>query len=366
MKKIKFVIINDIANPKTGGDYVYSVMVNELIHNGYRLSIVSLPKVVAQHFKKRLPEFSAEYDRIYAQLLANAICFLSSFKSFIKKQELIITSSCPTFPVFGHMTYHQPKAGILTEFRKGSDNLVRKFGYEIEENETLSPLWILVKKFLVVNLSNSNFTKGLVKKLYKLDSKVLYPPVPVSKYVHASAKENRKPYILVARPELTTGISFLPEIVKRLNEKVKIIIFGNIDATGLKTLRKLKQIGANFEYLGFIKEESKVKLFKKCSVFLNLAINEPFGITVVEALAAGCIPIAHNSGGIPEYLPSDLRYSSPREAGEKILEYLREGHKLRRELRNIALKFDESIFRTKFLRIIKGLENLSESELLVS
>jgi glycogen synthase len=47
--------------------------------------------------------------------------------------------------------------------------------------------------------------------------------------------------------------------------------------------------------------------------------NEPFGISTVEAIAAGCVPIVHNSGGQREIVPfDDLRFNDKIEAVEKV------------------------------------------------
>jgi len=268
----------------------------------------------------------------------------------------MITSSCPTFPVFGHLTYHQPKAGIFSSLRRESDSVRRKIGYRIEENETLSPMWFFVKKLIRLHLSNSKFTRQVVKKIYSIDSNVLYPPVAVKKYLHIHLHDKRKPYILITRPQATTGISSLPEIAKYLSKNMKFIVIGNIDHVGIRALHLLKNAGTKFEYLGYVKEELKTELFRKCSAYINLATNETFGITVVEALAAGCVPIAHDSGAVPEYLPQEFRYSNFDEAAEKVAIYINSKNELRKKLRSIALKFEEASFRKNFMFFVRNLE----------
>lgn len=360
--EVDFVIINNTRRPGTGGDYVYSVMRNELIRQGYRVFEVSVPLLI-DYMKARDPtNWIGRTSMVSAEILAYLLCYLSSFKKFACGSRLMITSSCPTFPVFGHLTYHQPKAGMFTQFRKESDSIKRKIGYKIEENETLSPMWLLIKNFIRLHLSNSNFTRELVKEIYSVESHVLYPPVPVHTYLHLDLYEQRKPCILVARPEATTGISLLPDIAKHLSKNIKFVIIGNIDSEGVKTLRVLKDAGARFEYLGYVKEELKTELFRRCSVYINLAINEPFGITVVEALAAGCVPIGHTSGGIPEYLPQQFCYSNLYEAAEKVAMYINSKNELRTELRSIALKFEEASFRKKFMVFVRHLETLLKHE----
>jgi len=353
--EVDFVIINDTRRPKTGGDYVYTVMKSELIRQGYKVFEVSVPLLIDYMKARDSTDWIGRTSLLSAELLAYFRCYMSSLKKFMWGSRLMITSSCPTFPVFGHLTYHQPKAPF-TYFSKESDSIRRMMGYKIQENERFSPMWLVVKKFLRLHLSNSEFTRKFVKKIYGLDSGVLYPPVPVHKYLHVNLHNKRKPHILISRPEAVTGISLLPKIAKYLPKNIKFIIIGDIDRVGIRTLHDLKDAGVKFEYLGYLKGERKIEIFRKCPVYINLAINESFGISVVEALAAGCVPIAHDSGAIPEYLPPEFRYSNFDEAAEKAEVYINSKNELRKELRGIALKFEEASFRKRFMVFVQGLE----------
>lgn len=52
-------------------------------------------------------------------------------------------------------------------------------------------------------------------------------------------------------------------------------------------------------------------LLQNSRYFLHTLVNEEFGITAVQAIAAGCIPIVHDSGGQRETVPeASLRYQS--------------------------------------------------------
>ncbi|RLG75518.1 MAG: hypothetical protein DRO12_05425 [Thermoprotei archaeon] len=80
------------------------------------------------------------------------------------------------------------------------------------------------------------------------------------------------------------------------------------------------------------------ELLARCARFLHLGISESFRIPIAEAMASGCIPIAHRSGAIPEYLPKKLTYMHPEEAVQKIVQIINnpnrtELKKLRREPR---------------------------------
>lgn len=54
-----------------------------------------------------------------------------------------------------------------------------------------------------------------------------------------------------------------------------------------------------------------LQLLQRSRYFLHTLINEPFGITAVQAMAAGCIPLVHDSGGQRETVPEpSLRYQT--------------------------------------------------------
>jgi glycosyltransferase involved in cell wall biosynthesis len=149
----------------------------------------------------------------------------------------------------------------------------------------------------------------------------------------------------------------LPEIVAHVSKEVRVVIIGNADPSGVQAMKRLKSMGANFEYLGFIEEKRKIEIFQKCSVYLNLAVNETFGISVVEALASGCVPIAHNSGAIPEFLPEEFCYFDPKAAAEKVMANIKRGGSEREKMKSIAARFDEQLFRRKFLSFVRQLED---------
>ena len=355
--EIDFITINDTRKPRTGGDYVYSVMKDEIIKQNYRVHEVSVPMLTEYLQHAKSPQWIGRAPLSLSEVAAYLWCYFESLQKRAFGPHIIITSSCPTFPVFGDMTYHQPKCGVLTHFIKESDTLRRKIGYRIQDGGILSASWFFPKKLIKLHLSNSKFTKELVKRLYKVDSTVLYPPVPVQKYFHPMSLSGKKAWVLITKPEASTGISMLPDIARYVPKNIKFVIIGNVDSSGTLALKRLKSMGANFEYLGFIEEKHKIELFQKCSVYLSLAVNEPFGISVVEAVAAGCVPIVHNSGGIPEFVPKEFRYSDPEIAAEKMIVNIERKSRDREEMKTIAARFDEQCFRKKFMFFVKQLDS---------
>jgi len=104
---------------------------------------------------------------------------------------------------------------------------------------------------------------------------------------------------------------------------------------------------------------------QKSKYFLHTLINEPFGITAVQAIAAGCIPIVHDSGGQKETVPEEcLRYQDLNEVLSIInqLEAMNSNaeKKLLQSLQNyISKKFDATIFHKLMANELAKLLNIN-------
>lgn len=167
----------------------------------------------------------------------------------------------------------------------------------------------LLKKILVVELkklrewdysaaqrvdyfiANSNFVAGRIKKYYRRDSKVIYPPVNVDKCYSDSNKQDY--YIIVSRLRPYKKVDLVIRAFNQLKLPLKIIGDGEcIDY--LKSIAK-----PNIEFLGEISDEIRNRYLSKARAFIHPQ-EEDFGIAAVEAIASGCPVIAYGSGGILE------------------------------------------------------------------
>ena len=144
-------------------------------------------------------------------------------------------------------------------------------------------------------IANSKTVKRRIKKYYRRNSEVIYPPVEVEKF--SISKPSEDPYFLIGtRLAPYKRVDIVIEAFKSMPER-RLKIFG--DGVDMERLKELAGDSPNIEFLGRVDENLKIKLYSECQAFLNPQ-EEDFGITVIEAMASGRPIIAFNKGGARE------------------------------------------------------------------
>ncbi|EKD94552.1 MAG: glycosyl transferase family 2 [uncultured bacterium] len=177
-------------------------------------------------------------------------------------------------------------------------------------------------KFFRVNgiICNSNFTKKVVDKEYGVDSIVLYPPVSTNLY-KPKRKTNQICYIArFSNLTQNKGHEILIKEFKRLSKdkkftEWKLVFAGGTEVGADVYLKRLKLLakGVNIEFIESPTVEVLKDIFGKSKIFWSGAgfnedeIKKPekvehFGITLVESMSAGCVPVVYNAGGYKEII----------------------------------------------------------------
>jgi glycosyltransferase involved in cell wall biosynthesis len=95
-------------------------------------------------------------------------------------------------------------------------------------------------------------------------------------------------------------------------------------------------------------------VLRRSKVYLHTSKNEPFGISIIEAMSSGCIPIVPDSGGPKEFVPKQLRYERVEEAASLIESSMFNWSPQKaEEFIQVSDRFSEEKFRKEFFRIVK-------------
>ncbi len=199
-------------------------------------------------------------------------------------------------------------------------------------------------------IANSQYIANKIKKHYKRDSLVIYPPVKVDDFSLADEVDDY--YLIVSRLRPYKKVDLAIQAFNNLKLPLKIIGSGS-------ELRRLKKIAhSNIEFLGELPDKKRNYYLSHCRAFIYPQV-EDFGISALEAMAAGRPVIAYQKGGALETVVEGLSGTFfPEQTWEslahRILRFKAEDYQPEL-IRQHARKFDESVFKTKILDFINSL-----------
>lgn len=191
-------------------------------------------------------------------------------------------------------------------------------------------------------IANSENIRGRIKKYYKQDSIVIYPPVKTKLFQRRRSVADY--YVIIGRHVAYKRLDLAVAAFNSLGYKLKVA------GTGEEMEVQRRIAGKNIEFLGKISEEEKAKLLSEAKAFI-FPTEEDFGITPVEAMSAGCPVIALGRGGALEYVQDgESGILFPEQTKESLITAVRKFENMNFDenvVRNAANKFDEKLFAEK-------------------
>jgi glycosyltransferase involved in cell wall biosynthesis len=344
--------------PLTGGDYVYFKLYQAL-KSKFDVKNISTLAFICR-FNKKFRTLARH--TIHPLAVLYPLCTKKSY-------DLIFTSWSCEVPFFGNLVYAQPPTGYIAKVVKGCrfskihherllGTLVDTFGTGV----TWPWRWCFGQFSLKYHnfISNSYITKKFIECQFGKESLVVYPPVPTYLYdAKRASKENMVVSIGRVIPE--KRFDLISAIGSQIPE-ARFILIGEADFTGRRIVKqietKFKESGlkGNFIYLGRVSESVKRDLLLRAKVLFHPAPYESFGISIVEGMAAGAIPVAHNSGGPSEIVPSQWLFKDVDEAANKVRRALNEHNSnIMKEMVQLASKFSEERFKHEIIDIVDSI-----------
>lgn len=145
-----------------------------------------------------------------------------------------------------------------------------------------------------VMVANSTYIKDMIKKYYARDALVVHPPVAVDRFASKS-KLPRRGFVTAGRQTPYKRIDLAVQACTKLN--LPLIVIGNgPDHQKLKTMA-----GPSITFLDKVSDGEMPLLFQTAQAFIFPNVDD-FGITPVEAMAAGTPVIAYKGGGALDYV----------------------------------------------------------------
>lgn len=173
-------------------------------------------------------------------------------------------------------------------------------------------------------IANSHFTRQALLAAYpstKQEVPVLYPPVELAPTQQAQKDAD----LVVSLGRFSPDKRQLEQIeIAAGVPNMKFVLMGFINSKPYyeQCQDAINRLGLkNVTLMGDASKAVVNATLAKATYFIHNLRNEPFGITAVQGIQAGCLPLVHDSGGQREVVPiENLRYKNADEAAEKLRE----------------------------------------------
>jgi len=162
----------------------------------------------------------------------------------------------------------------------------------------------------------SNFTKKQITKNYKINPskvEVVYNGIDLDGYAFTQKelRETKKQLNLPEKPIILfvgrvddprKGLDLLLRALKKVLERVGavLLVVGKGDQTEVRKLANSLGISRNVIFAGFVDGATLKKCYALCDMYVCPSRLEGFGLTVLEAMAAGKPVIATKAGAVSE------------------------------------------------------------------
>jgi glycosyltransferase involved in cell wall biosynthesis len=202
-----------------------------------------------------------------------------------------------------------------------------------------------------VFLADSAHIAGRIRKAYRREAEVLYPPVDVSAFPLGDAREGF--YLTVSRLEAYKRVDLLVEAFSRMPDR-RLVVIGD----GPEMRRVRAAAPANVTVLGRLPTAAVLDHMRRARAFLFAGI-EDFGIVMVEAQACGAPVIAFGRGGAAEIVQRDSGVLFTEQTSDAVIEAVRRfeqdaGRFPPAGCRENAMRFDRAHFRSRFAERVRS------------
>ena len=196
----------------------------------------------------------------------------------------------------------------------------------------------------------SNTLKLWLKNNYNMDSKLIQNGINLELLKKINTNKSNKNILLISRGDYRKCDYVLFDILRKIdndlsNVSVRIVMSDKEYMLPLLCNKKNK-----YEIIDGPLDRVKIyELLQKSDIYVDTSYSEGFGLTALEAMAAGCIPIVSDSFGVRDYLINKKNGLVVKEVNdadvylEKIKMLLEDGeyaNKLRLNMEKTINKFD--------------------------
>lgn len=292
------------------------------------------------------------HREINSKLIRNNVRILISYHTWLTKSPYLLRySKIPKIYICHEpmREYYDQKHISMQNIKEKLINLLKISIMYIDKRN--------VKSEGLTIISNSEFSKKSIDKAYKVDSLVIYPGINVKEFIRNTSIKKRNQILSVGAINKLKGYEFIIEVVSKIEKELRpdLVIVGN--GGGREYLAKIKKLAktlhVNLKVKINITRPLLIEEYLASKLFIYAPINEPFGIVVEEAMAAG-LPVvgAKNGGGYSEILSNDngaLIDSSDSQLWAKKLSTILRDNAILRKIGQYNFKYVQKYYTDKIM-----------------
>jgi glycosyltransferase involved in cell wall biosynthesis len=320
-------------------------------HSKHTIDLVTLPDSfwkwrlsgAALHFYKTISDLGA-----YDGLITTSLMRLADFKA-------LCGTSCPPVLVYFHesqLTYPQP-SGKSMNFQLGFADITTAlcadqvlFNSETHYNTFFTTLTDFIKKM-------PDYRPEWVTAAIRSKSGVLYPGCSFDGAPDTDAFTDSDPPLIIwnHRWEFDKNPKDFFEALETLLERghdFQIALLGkNVQFVPKQFIKARKRFGDRIVQYGYVPSKEKYyEWLRRGTVIVSTANQENFGMSVIEAIRQGCLPLLPKRLSYPEIIPealhSDFLYQDNQDMADKlafIIENVSVFQEKRRQLAEAMTRF---------------------------
>jgi glycosyltransferase involved in cell wall biosynthesis len=212
-------------------------------------------------------------------------------------------------------------------------------------------------------LTNSEFSKRTILRIFGVNSMVIHPPVDTDIFRNAALSSNVRDnsILVVSRFHPSKKIENAIHLARllRQNEVASgIIIAGNMSPEGIGYCDYLRQLVRHYDLEDFVRFEVNIRfdrllyLMRTAKVYVHPLPGEPFGISTVEAMSAGLIPVVPDIGGHTEFVPVKYQFHTFGQGLDAVARALDAPASERIQISHSTQKYSTSNFVKKFQQVM--------------
>ena len=256
-----------------GGCHVISDIVNYMIINGYSANIL--------------------YNNIvnYKEIMLFSPINIKNIDN-VETSQIVSTIWASAYPAY---KIAQNKNIPLINFVQGYEPYF--------ENANIYGLVELSYKLASNILTISTYLQDKLKKIFNYESTVITNSIHYDLLRHQNKNESAKTITLILRGNDMKGDFILMDLLKMINNNHNDLKINVVYMNKYIEFPKITNNRNKVELINGPLERTKIhKLLQESDIYVDSSINEGFGLTALEAMTAGCVPITSNSFGINEYM----------------------------------------------------------------